>query len=80
MNPAMPCDHRAIVAWIRRVIQRFLSVAIAQRAYATDASGEIQVLSQLQEAVELDGVLVQPEALNSNYPSSSTSLSAAPIS
>jgi hypothetical protein len=37
----------------------------AQTTYATDASGEIQVLSQLQVALELVGVLVHADALHS---------------
>jgi len=36
-----------------------LGVAIAQTTYATDASGEIQALRLLLEAVDLEGVLVQ---------------------
>ena len=36
-----------------------LGVAIAQTTYATDASGEIQALRQLLEAVELESVLVR---------------------
>jgi len=55
-----------------------LGVAIAQTTYATDASGEIQALRQLLEAVDLDGVLVQADALHANRPFSSTSPSAAP--
>jgi hypothetical protein len=50
-----------------------LGVAIAQTTYATDASGEIQALRQLLEAVELDGILVQADALHANRPFSSTS-------
>jgi hypothetical protein len=57
-----------------------LGVVIAQTTYATDASGEIQALRQLLEAVALDGVLVQADALHANRPSSSTSPSAAPTS
>jgi hypothetical protein len=57
-----------------------LGVAIAQTTYATDASGEIQALRQLLEAVELDGILVQADALHANRPFSSTSPSAAPTS
>ena len=57
-----------------------LGVAIAQTTYATDASGEIQALRQLLEAVELEGVLVQADALHANRPFSSTSQSAAPTS
>ena len=57
-----------------------LGVAIAQTTYATDASGEIQALRQLLEAVELDGILVQAGALQANRPFSSTSPSAAPTS
>ena len=57
-----------------------LGVAIAQTTYATDASGEIQALRQLLEAVELEGVLIQADALHANRPFSSTSPSAAPTS
>jgi len=57
-----------------------LGVAIAQTTYATDAGGEIQALRQLLEAVELEGVLVQADALHANRPFSSTSPSAAPTS
>ena len=57
-----------------------LGVAIAQTNYATDASGEIQALCQLLESVELEGVLVQADALHANRPFSSTSLSEAPTS
>jgi hypothetical protein len=57
-----------------------LGVAIAQTTYATDASGEIQALRQLLEAVDLEGVLVQADALHANRPFSSTSPSAAPTS
>jgi hypothetical protein len=57
-----------------------LGVAIAQTTYATDAGGEIQALRQLLEAVGLDGVLVQADALHANRPFSSTSPSAAPTS
>ena len=57
-----------------------LGVAIAQTTYATDAGGEIRALRQLLEAVELEGVLVQADALHSNRPFSSTSPSVAPTS
>jgi hypothetical protein len=57
-----------------------LGVAIAQTTYATDAGSETQALRQLLEAVELDGVLVQADALHANRPFSSTSPSAAPTS
>ena len=57
-----------------------LGVAIAQTTYATDASGEIQALRQLLETVELEGVLVQADALHSNRPFSSTSPSVEPTS
>jgi hypothetical protein len=57
-----------------------LGVAIAQTTYATDAGGETQALRQLLEAVELDGVLVQADALHANRPFSSTSPSATPTS
>jgi hypothetical protein len=57
-----------------------LGVAIAQTTYATDAGGEIQALRQLLEAVELEGVLVQADALHANRPFSSISPSGAPTS
>jgi hypothetical protein len=57
-----------------------LGVAIAQTTYATDAGSETRALRQLLEAVELEGVLVQADALHSNRPFSSTSPSAAPTS
>ena len=57
-----------------------LGVAIAQTTYATDASSEIQALRQLLETVELDGILVQADALHANRPFFSTSPSAAPTS
>lgn len=53
-----------------------LGVAIAQTTYATSISGEIQALRQLLEAVDLDGVLVQADALHANRPFSSISPSA----
>jgi hypothetical protein len=43
-----------------------LGVAIAQTTYTTEASGEIQALRQLLEAVELESVLVQAYALHAN--------------
>jgi hypothetical protein len=57
-----------------------LGVAIAQTTYATDTRGEIQALRQLLEAVELEGVLVQADALHANRPFSSTSPSTMPTS
>jgi len=57
-----------------------LGVAIGQTTYATDASSDIQTLRQLLEVVDLDGVLVQADALHANRPFSSTSPSAAPTS
>ena len=45
-----------------------LGAAIAQTTYATDASSEIQALRQLLETVELDGILVQADALHANRP------------
>jgi hypothetical protein len=57
-----------------------LGVAIAQTTYATDVSSEIQALRQLLEKVELDGILVQADALHANRPFFSTSPSAAPTS
>lgn len=40
-----------------------LGVAIAQTTYATEAGGDIQATSQLLQAVELEGVLVQADVL-----------------
>ena len=57
-----------------------LGVAIAQTTYATDASGEIQALRPLLEAIELEGVLVQADALQANRLFPSTSPSVIPIS
>ena len=54
-----------------------LEVGIAQTAYTSDLSGEIQALHQLLEAVELEGVLVQADALLANRPFPSTWPSAA---
>ena len=57
------------------VYSQTLGVPIAQTTYATNTSGEIQALRQL-EAVDLDGVLVQADALHANRPFSSISPSA----
>jgi hypothetical protein len=57
-----------------------LGVAIAQTTYATDAGSETQALRQLLEAIELEGVLVQADALHANRPFSSSSPSAVPTS
>ena len=57
-----------------------LGVAIAQTTYATDAGSETQALRQLLEAIDLEGVLVQADALHANRPFSSSSPSAAPTS
>jgi len=57
-----------------------LGVAIAQSTYATDAGGEIEALRQLLDRVELEGLLVQADALHANCPFSSTSSSVAPTS
>ena len=54
--------------------------SIAQTTDATDTSGEIQTLRQLLEAVDLEGVPVQADALHANRPFSSTLPSAAPTS
>ena len=48
-----------------------LGVAIAQSTYATDAGGEIVALRQLLDRVELEGLLVQADALHANRPFSS---------
>lgn len=57
-----------------------LGVAIAQSTYSTDAGGEIKALRQLLNRVELEGLLVQADALHANRPFSSTSSSVAPTS
>lgn len=57
-----------------------LGVAIAQSTYATDAGGEIAALRQPPDRVELDGLLVQADALHANRPFSSTSSSVMPTS
>jgi hypothetical protein len=57
-----------------------LGVAIAQTTYATDAGSETQALRQLLEAIELEGVLVQADALHANRPFSSSSPNAVPTS
>ena len=54
--------------------------AIAQSNDATDAGGEIAALRQLLDRVELDGVLVQADALHANCGFFATSSSAAPTS
>jgi hypothetical protein len=43
-----------------------LGVAISRSTYATDAGGEIAALFQLLDPVELDGLLVQADALHAN--------------
>ena len=57
-----------------------LGVAIAQSTYTTDAGGEIASLRLLLDRVELEGLLVQADALHANRPFSSTSNSVAPTS
>jgi len=57
-----------------------LGVAIAQSTYATDAGGEISALRLLLDRVELEGLLVQADALHANRPFSSTSSSVVPTS
>jgi hypothetical protein len=52
----------------------------AQSTYATDAGGEISALRLLLDRVELEGLLVQADALHANRPFSSTSNSGAPTS
>jgi hypothetical protein len=41
-------------------------VAIAQSTYASDAGGELAALRQLLDRVELEGLLVQADALHGN--------------
>jgi hypothetical protein len=55
-------------------------VAIAQSTYATDAGGEIAALRKLLDRVELEGLLVQADALHANRPFFSTSKSVKPTS
>ncbi len=43
-----------------------LGVAIAQSTHATDAGGELAVLRQLLDRVQLEGLLVQADALHVN--------------
>ena len=62
------------------IYSQSLGVAIAQTTYTTDAGGEIQAQRQLLEAVKLEGVLVQADALHANRPFFYTSLSATPTS
>ena len=57
-----------------------LGVAIAQSTYATDAGGEIAALRQLLDRVELEGLLVQADALHANRGFFSTSSSVEPTS
>ena len=57
-----------------------LGVAIAQSTDATDAGGEIAALRQLLDRVELEGLLVQADALHANPPFSSTSSRVEPTS
>jgi hypothetical protein len=54
-----------------------LGVAILQSTYATDEGGEIAALRALLEHLELEGLLVQADALHANRPVFSTSRSAA---
>jgi hypothetical protein len=57
-----------------------LGVAIAQSTYATDEGGEITALRALLEHVDLEGVLVQADALHANRPFFSISRSVEPTS
>lgn len=57
-----------------------LGVAIAQSTYATDAGGEIAALRQLLDRVELEGLLVQADALHANRGFFSASSSVEPTS
>ena len=47
----------------------------AQSTYATDAGGEITALRQLLDRVDLEGLLVQADALHANRPFLSNTLS-----
>ena len=57
-----------------------LGVAIAQSTYDTDAGGEIAALRQLLDRVELEGLLIQADALHANRDFFATSSSVAPTS
>jgi hypothetical protein len=57
-----------------------LGVAIAPNTYATVVGGEIAALRQLLDRVDLNGLLLQADALHANRPSSFTSSSVAPTS
>jgi len=57
-----------------------LGVAIAQSTYTTDAGGEIASLRLLLDRVELEGLLVQADALHANRPFFSTLNSVVPTS
>jgi hypothetical protein len=60
-----------------------LGEAIAQSTYATDATdagGEIAALRELLDSVELEGLLVQADALHANRPFSPTSSGVEPTS
>ncbi len=57
-----------------------LGVAIAQSTYATDAGGKIAAMRQLLDRVELDGLLVQADALHANRGFFATSSSVEPTS
>jgi hypothetical protein len=57
-----------------------LGVAIAQSTYATDTGGEIAALRQLLDRVELEGLLVQADALHANRGFFATSNSVEPTS
>ncbi len=55
-------------------------MAIAQSTYATEAGGEIAALRLLLDRVELEGLLVQADALHANRLFFSTSNSVLPTS
>ncbi len=57
-----------------------LGVAIAQTTNETDTGNETQALRQLLDAIELEGVLVQADALYATRPFSCSSPSAVPTS
>ena len=57
-----------------------LGVAIGQSTYATDAGGEIAALRQLLDRVELEGLLVQADALHANRGFFATSSGVEPTS
>ncbi|QPN70342.1 hypothetical protein [Synechococcus sp. CBW1108] len=68
VQPGVPENACGAARFIAQVslYSNTLGVAIAQSTYATDAGGEIAALRQLLDRVELEGLLVQADALHAN--------------